>query len=156
MSAAAVSYSAESNLGEILRQSRCDGIVGTWVDEETNGKAVTTNYKWRFKDRVLEIATELKELKTVAWMGRNSQTGDVFHLGADNQGGSSIGNWRFADGEATLEVAFVTGEGQEAGMIIRHRLKDENTMVVGIEAEETITFTMVRTKKQKPEKPSNP
>jgi len=156
MSAGGLSYAAEKNLGEILSESRCDWIVGTWVDEETNGKSVTTSYKWRFEGRVLDVASDLKNLKTVALMGRSAQTGDVFHLGADNQGGSSIGTLRFAGGEATLEVAFVTGEGQEGGVIIRQRLKDENTMIVTIEAEETDTFTMVRTKTQKPEELSSP
>jgi hypothetical protein len=155
MIAAGSSYSAEKNLGEILRESQCDRIIGTWADEETNGKSVKISHIWRFEDRVLEVASELKDLKTVALMGRNAQTGEVFHLGADNKGGSSIGNWRFENDEATLEVSFVTGEGQEGGVIIRYRLKDENTMIVSIEAEELVTFTMIRTKKREPEKASS-
>ena len=144
LSAAGLSSSAEKNLGEILRESRFDRICGTWVDTETKGESVTTSFRWRFEDRVLEVTSELRELKTVALVGQNAQTGEVFHLGADNQGGSSIGNWRFEKGQATLEVAFVTGEGREGGVIIQYRLKDENTMIVSIEAEKLVTITLVR------------
>jgi len=148
MLVASTTYSAEKNLGEVLRESGCDRIVGTWVDETTKGKSVTSIYKWRFENRVIEVASEFDAAKTVALMGQNAQTGDVFHLGADNRGGSSIGSWTFEDGEATLELAFVTGDGLEGGAMIRHRLKDENTMIVTIDAGESVTFTMIRTEPQ--------
>jgi hypothetical protein len=78
-------------------------------------------------------------------MGRNAQTGEVFHLGADNQGGSSLGKWTFKDGVASLEVVFVAGDGQEGGLMIEYRLKDDNTMVVNMGA---VTFTLIRAKTQ--------
>ena len=144
---AAASSSAGEKLGDILRESGWDRIIGTWVDADTKGDKLKATYAWRFKDTVVEITTKAGERETVALMGLNAKTGEVYSMGADNQGGGSLGKWELEDGDAILEVGFVTGEGAEGGLKIRHHLEDDDTLVVTIEAPEPITFKLIRAKK---------
>ena len=141
------SSAAAENLGEMLRESGWDRILGTWVDQDTNGDTVKITYAWKFKDRVVEVNSKAGDLETVGLIGVNAKTGEVHHLGADNQGGGSIGKWSLEDGDAVLELAFVTGEGKEGGMKIRQDLKDDNTLVLTVEAPEPITLTLIRAKR---------
>ena len=146
LTVAGASSAAAENLGDLLRQTGWDRILGTWVDQDTNGDTVKITYAWKFKDRVVEVNSKAGKLETVGLIGVNAKTGDVHHLGADNQGGGSIGKWRVEDGDAVLELAFVSGDGKEGGMKIRQHLKDNDTLVLTVEAPEPITLTLVRVK----------
>lgn len=75
----------------MLRESGWDWILGTWVDEDTNGDSVKITYAWRFEDRVVEVTSKTGKLETVGLVGVNAKTGEVHHLGADNQGGGCLG-----------------------------------------------------------------
>ena len=80
-------------MGEVLRESKLDRLVGTWVDEGTKGVAFKATFAWKIKDRVIEITTKEGSKESVALMGVNAKNGEVFHLGADSDGGSSLGKW---------------------------------------------------------------
>jgi hypothetical protein len=140
------SSAVAENLGEMLRESGWDRILGTWVDEDTNGDTIKITYAWRFEDRVVEVTSKTGKLETVGLVGVNAKTGEVHHLGADNQGGGSLGKWRLEDGDAVLELGFVSGEGREGAMKIRLHLKDDDTLVLTVEAPEPITRTLIRAK----------
>jgi hypothetical protein len=140
------SSAAAEKLGDILRESGWDRIIGTWVDADTKGAKFKTTYAWRFKNTVVEITTTDGKKETVALMGLNAKTGDVYNLAADNQGAASLGKWELADGDAVLELGFVNGEGQEGGLRIRHHLEDNDTLVVTIELPQPITFKLIRAK----------
>ena len=135
------------DLGTELRKSGWDRIIGTWVDPETKGTQHKVTYAWKYKDTVIEIVNRGREKETTALMGRNPKSGEVFHVAADNQGGSSIGKWRVENGEAVLGLLFVTGTGEEGGLEIRHTLVDDNTMRVTVVLPEPITFNLVRVQK---------
>ena len=134
------------NLGDVLRESGYDRLIGTWLDKDTKGAAIKTTYAWRFENRVVEATAKTSERETVALMGLNAKTGDIYHMGADNQGGGSIGKWVLKDGDAILELGFVTGEGQEGVLRIRHHFEDDDTLAVTIEGPKAIIITMVRAK----------
>ena len=136
---------AES-LGDTLREHRWDRIIGTWVDEDTRGAAVKATYAWKFKNQLIEVTTKIGERETVALMGRNAKTGEVFYIAGDNQGGSSLGKWKLESGDAILELGYVTPDGQEGELSIRHHLQDDDTLRVTIN-ENPSTFTLVREKK---------
>ena len=135
------------NLGDILRESGWDRIIGTWVDAETKGNRFKATYAWKFKNTVVEITSKNGEKETVAIMGRHAKTGDVYNLAADNEGGSSIGKWGLEEGDAVLELRYVTGQGKEGGVKLRHHLEDDDTLIVTIELPQPIKIKMLRAKK---------
>ena len=137
----------EKSLGEILAESRWNRLVGTWVDEDTMVTIATTTYAWKYDNHVIEANTKMGDLSASALIGCNAGSGEVFHMGADNQGGSSLGKWTFNGDEAVLELGFTAADGQQGGLKIVHVLKDDDTMTVTIEAAEPITLTMIRKKK---------
>ncbi|HCN09636.1 MAG TPA: hypothetical protein DIT01_17050 [Lentisphaeria bacterium] len=149
-----IACAAAENLGDVLRESGWDRIIGTWVDAETKGSRNKTTYAWRFKDRVIEITSWDSwdgEKESVSLIGLNPRTGDVFNLSADSQGASSLGRWTVGkDGEAILDLMFVSGEGQEGILRIRQAFKDNDTLIVTIDLPEPIVFEMVRVKKSQP------
>jgi hypothetical protein len=145
---AAPAASAADKLSDILRKSKWNGIIGTWVDAETKGAAAKTTYAWKIKDRVIEITTKAANKETVALMGVNAKTGEVFHMGADNDGGASLGKWDTKDnGDVVLGFAFTGGDGLDGTLSIRHHLEDKDTMIVTVELPEPIKVKMIRVKR---------
>ena len=142
----ATSYA--KTLGDTLRESKWDGIIGTWVDPETKGQNAKVTYAWKVKDHAILVTGTAFGTNNVAIMGRNAKDGTVFHVGADDKGTSVLGKWEFKDGNAILELGFVTGEGVEGVMKIRYTKKDENTLIVSLEglSPQPIVYTMVKVK----------
>ncbi len=137
---------ADENLGNVLSESGWDRIIGTWVDAETKGTKSKTTYAWKFKNRVIEVMSQDGKRETVSLIGRNPKTGEVFNISADSQGGSSLGKWTLEEGEAILDLLFITGEGEEGALRIRFKLEDDNTMIVTVDLPEPITLKMIRKK----------
>ena len=142
----ATSYA--KTLGDTLRESKWDGIIGTWVDPETKGQNMKVTYAWKVKDHAILVTGTAFGTNSVAIMGRSAKDGTVFHVGADSKGTSVLGKWDFKDGDAILGLGFVSGEGVEGVMQIRYTMKDENTVVVSLEGltPAPIVYTMVKVK----------
>ena len=142
----ATSYA--KNLGDVLKESKWDGIIGTWVDPETKGRNKKVAYAWKVKDHAILVTGTASGTNSVAIMGRNAKDGTVFHVGADDKATSVLGKWTFKSGVAVLELAFVTGNGVEGVMKIRYTKKDDNTLVVSIEGltPQPIVYTLVKVK----------
>ncbi len=139
--------SAET-LGEMLRESGWERIIGTWVDAETQGEELTVTYAWRFPDRLIESTSKTREKEELSLMGVNAKTGEVFHVSADSEGGSSLGKWSTEGEEAILDLLFVTGTGEEGALRFRLRFEQEDTLVVTIDLPEPVVFRLVRKTEQ--------
>ncbi|MBT7743112.1 MAG: hypothetical protein HN727_15000 [Opitutae bacterium] len=135
-------------LGDTLRESKWDGLIGTWVDPETKGRNKKIAYAWKVKDHAILATSAALGTNSVAIMGRNAKDGTVFHVGADDKETSVLGKWDFKSDVAVLELGFVTGEGVEGVMKIRYTKKDDNTLVVSIEdlTPQPIVYTLVKVK----------
>lgn len=138
------------NLADILRKTKWDGIVGTWVDENTNGKSLSSTFSWKIKNRVLEnTSRQGKEKEDVSLIGVNAKTGQIFNMGAGSDGGSSLGEWKFsASVEASLGTLYTAGTGQEGALSIRYRLVDQDTLEMTIELPQPITYRLIRAKEK--------
>ena len=82
-------------LGDVLKESKWDGIIGTWVDPETKGQNMKVTYAWKVKDHAILVTGTAFGTNSVAIMGRNAKDGTVFHVGADSKGTSVLGKWDF-------------------------------------------------------------
>ena len=150
-------------LGDVLKESKWDGIIGTWVDPETKGQNMKVTYAWKVKDHAILVTGTAFGTNSVAIMGRSAKDGTVFHAGAGSKGTSVLGKWDLKDGVAILGLAFVSGEGVEGVMQIRYTMKDKNTVVVSVEGltPAPIVYTMVKVKpiikapKDRPKKKKN-
>jgi hypothetical protein len=133
-------------LGDTLRESKWDGLIGTWVDPETKGQNKKVAYAWKVKDHAILATGATFGTNSVAIMGRNAKDGTLFHAGTDSKGTSFLGKWEVKDGEAILGLGFVTGEGVEGVMQRRYTKKDDNTLVVSIEGltPKPIVYTLVK------------
>ena len=135
---------ASDNLGNVLRESGWDRIIGTWVDAKTRGAKSRTTYSWRFKNQVIETTYQEDRKNSFSLMGYNPNKGEVFHVSVDDQGGSSIGRWTFEEDEATLGLLFVTGTGDEGALKIQMRFEDDDTMIVIVDLPEPIVIKWIR------------
>ena len=135
-------------LGDTLRESKWDRIIGTWVDPETKGQNRKVTYTWKVKDHAILATGAAFGTNSVAIMGRNAKDGTLFHAGTDSKGTSFLGKWEVKDGEAILGLGFVTGEGVEGVMQIRYAKKDENSLTVSLEgiSPQPIVYTLVKLK----------
>ena len=135
-------------LGDVLKESKWDGIIGTWVDPETKGRNAKSTYAWQVKDHAILATGSFYGTNSVAIMGRNAKDGTVFHAGTDNKGTSILGKWELKESVAILKLGFVTGEGVEGVMQVRYTMKNESTVIVSVEGvtPEPIVYTMVKVK----------
>jgi hypothetical protein len=142
----ATSYA--KTLGDTLRESKWEGIIGTWVDPKTKGQNRKVTYAWKVKDHAILVSGATFGTNSVAIMGRNAKDGTLFHAGTDSKGTSVLGKWEVKDGEAILGFGFTTGEGVEGVMQRRYTKKDNNTLVVSLEGlgPEPIVYTLVKVK----------
>jgi hypothetical protein len=129
------SSAAAENLGDMLREAGWNKIIGTWMDADTKGEKITVRYGWKYKDHVIQVTSTMGELKSTSLIGRNGKTGEIFQAGANSTGGASLGKWSEEGGDAVLEVGYVSPEGEEGGMQIRHHMQDDDTMVVTVSGE---------------------
>ena len=132
-------------LGDMLRQSKWDRLIGTWIDADTNGAGLKSTYSWKIKDRVIELTSKEANNESVALMAINAESGEVFHTGADRNGTSFIGKWQLPkDGDAVLEVGFTSGTGEKGSIKIRYHLANDDTLVLTLELPQPITIKMIR------------
>ena len=132
-------------LGDILRQSKWDRLIGTWVDADTKGAGLKSTYAWKIKDRVIESISKEAQNESVALIAVNAESGEVFHIGADRNGTSFLGKWELSkDGDAVLEVAFTSGTGDKGSIKIRYHFANDDSLVLTVELPQPITIKMIR------------
>jgi hypothetical protein len=153
-----VSVRAE-NLGEILERAELGALVGTWVDEDSNGEAISLTYAWRIENYVLAWSVKRPSSDSVALSvkrpNNNSEamiavdpkTGEVVHVTANEKGGMGRGKWVEENGVATLNLKVANAEKEEMAFKITHRIVDNKQLVVGlknVEADEGGEMILVR------------
>ena len=142
--------SAVEDLSDLLRESKWSGIIGTWVDADSNGAAIKTTYAWKIKKRVIEVTSKEGQKETVSLMGVNAKTGKVFQMGADSDGGSFLGEWKMeSNGDAVLGIGFTAPDGNEGLLNIRQKMEGKDALLITIELPQPITFKMIRSKAKK-------
>lgn len=138
------------NLGDILREFGWHRMIGTWVDAETEGenyKSVTT---WKFKDHVIETASKNHEegKNEISLMIYSPERAEIFHVSADDKGGSSIGKWTFTKDEAILDLGYVTPEKLEGLLQVRYRFIDDDTITATAVLPDPVIITMIRVRER--------
>lgn len=138
---------AAGTLASKLKDAGFDGIIGTWLEEESGGKNYATAYTWKIEDRVIEVRTKDPTNETVALMAVNASNGTIFQAGADKAGASSLGEWKIdADGSAILSLIVTAGDGIQFPLEIRHKMMGKDKMQVTIQLPQPIRMTLVRKK----------
>ncbi|MFN9719493.1 MAG: hypothetical protein ACK58L_12400 [Planctomycetota bacterium] len=135
----------EASLGRVLRHSKWDRLVGTWVDEATNGAGLTSTWSWKIRDRVLESVSREPDKQSVALIGLRPDNGEIFHHGADAVGSSFDGTWTFpAEGDAVLKVSFFGSNGDKGTINIRYQLVDDDHLTITLELPQPIVVKLRR------------
>lgn len=140
---------AVDNLGDILRKSKWERIIGTWVDTETKGNKYKTTYSWKYKDMVIESNYYEGLKRSISLIGVNAKSGEVFNLSVDNAGASSLGKWKFEKDKATLGLVYTDGNGQQGALGMTLKFENDDTMVLTLDLPKPIVIKMVRLKKDK-------
>lgn len=142
-----VQASAAETLQDKLDAAGWGGIIGTWVDADSGGSGIKISYQWKIDKHVIEVTSTMRERQSVALMGVNGKTGDVFHMGADDQGTSSLGKWEVEDnGDAVLGIQYTTADGTEGTLNIRFHKEGKDAVTMTIELPEPIRIKMIRSK----------
>jgi hypothetical protein len=144
---AAAKTQAADKLSDVLRESEWDGLIGTWVDADTVGANLKISFAWKIADRVIEVTSKDERRETVALMGVNAKTGEVFHVGADSEGTSVLGTWDVDEnGDAVLGIAYTSGDGEEGQLSVRYHREGIDTVMMTIELPQPIKVKLIRAK----------
>ena len=143
---AAFSARAET-LGEILESAELGALIGTWVDQDSNGEAISLTYTWRIENHVLSLSVKRPSNNSEAMIAVDPRTGEVVHVTANEKGGMGRGKWAEEDGVATLTLTTVNADKEEMTVKITHQIVDNKQLVVGlrnVETDEGGKMTLVR------------
>ena len=132
-------------LGETLKRTKWDRLIGEWVDEGSGGDGLKMTFRWKIDGRVLESESVEPSRTSVALISVNAGNGDIFQAGADSIGSSSLGTWKFrSNGEARLELVYTDGDGNQGGLGLRYRLIDDETLFLAVELPQPIEVRLKR------------
>ena len=135
------------NLGELLEEVELGAIIGTWVDEDTKGEAVTVTYSWRIENHALALSVKSPNGNSEALIAVDPANGEILHLSVDDKGRMTKGKWSEEGGLAVLDIARVDADGETVELQITHKLVDNSDLVVGMTNADTGEggeFTLVR------------
>ena len=118
-------------LGEILESAELGALIGTWVDEDSNGGAISLTYNWRLENHVLGLSVKMPDNNSEAMIAVNPEDGEVVHVTANDKGGMGMGQWADENGVATLTLTTVNADSEETTVKITHQIVDNRKLVVG-------------------------
>jgi hypothetical protein len=122
-------------------------MIGSWGDKGSNGENIKVTYSWKFEGTLIEVNAKMGERHSIALIGINPKNKEIFHAGADSNGGVTMGKWVDKDGDVALEITTVKADGEEQKMSIHHELQDKDTIVLSVtQGEENMSLTLVRLK----------
>ena len=137
------------NLGEILRRSRWDRLIGTWVDAETNGAGVKTTFAWKIQDKVIEVTTREPKRDVISLLTIEGKTGQLVQTGADSLGATFQTRWELEDqGDAVLSYVAYGQDGKESKLGIRQHFDDQDTLIRILAHSRPVTVRMKRMKSE--------
>ena len=123
--------SRAETLGEILESAELGALIGTWVDEDSNGGAISLTYSWRLENHVLGLSVKMPDNNSEAMIAVNPEDGEVVHVTANDKGGMGMGQWADENGVATLTLTTVNADSEETTVKITHQIVDNRKLVVG-------------------------
>ena len=124
---------AAEKLSDILRESKWDGIIGTWVDAKTKGKANRTTFEWKVKDRIIALSSREGDKETASLIMVSHDKG-IRQIGGDNKGSTMYGRWDFKEKTALVDLTVEVGENKELPIKLEYRLEDKDTMTMSVPA----------------------
>ena len=124
--------SRAENLAEILESAGLGTLIGTWVDQDTNGQAISLTYTWRIKDRVLGLSIKAPGDDSEGLIAVDPESGEVMQVSADENGGVGMGQWTEENGVATLILKTVDSDKKEETVKVSHRIENDQ-LIVGLQ-----------------------
>lgn len=132
-------------LAEALKRSGWDRLIGTWVDEGSNGEGLKLSFQWKIKDRVIEAESIDPGRTSVSLISVNAANGDTFQVGADSTGSSHLGTWTFSkDHAAVLNLSYTDGDGTQGQITLRYKLTDDDTLDFTLALPQSIHIRLIR------------
>ncbi len=121
--------SRAENLAEILESGGLGTLIGTWVDQDTNGQALSLTYTWRIKDRVLGLSIKMSGDSSEALIAVDPESGEVMHVSADENGGVGMGQWAEENGVAMLTLKTVDSDEKKETVKVSHQIENDKLNV---------------------------
>lgn len=132
-------------LGEIVRASHMDRLIGEWVDGASNGRELKLKYSWRIPDRVIEATSSQPDNESVALISFDAGTGKVTHLGSDRNGTGVAGDWAVeASGDAILTLAITNTKAEKGTMRFRFHFVDNDHLEITVLSTPTTKVSLER------------
>lgn len=140
------------SLGAMMRETGFDRLIGTWGDQESNGERIKVTFAWRLKEHAVGVSAKMGERHSEALIGIDPRSGDVLHVGVDDNGGAISGKWSEEEGNAVLEIEMIQSDGEERAAKIVHKFVSADEIKVSMtnaDNGEEASMTLVRLKPEK-------
>jgi len=137
----------DGSLRTALQLSGLEPLVGTWVDEETHGTALTLQFTWKIEGRILESSTRDSNGQSVALITRTPDGRAIEQYGGDQGGRVFSGVWDSAEqGQARLTLDIHEQGKPRSRLAIRYDLTDENHLNMTVEFPKPLKVSLLRRK----------
>lgn len=144
MALGAAKLPAAEKLSDILQKSKCDGIIGTWIDAKTKGKKNRTTFAWKVKDRIIAVSSKEGDKETASLIMVSHDKG-VLQIGGDNKGNTMYGRWELKEKTALVDLTLELGNNKELPIKVEYHLEAKDTITMSIPAW-FLKFKLIREK----------
>ena len=120
-------------LGELLKETGFDRLLGDWVDVGTGGRGYRTRFSWKIDGRVLEQVSDERGERAVGLLSLRGGTREVAAFTADAAGLQTLGTLTFEGGkseenEAVHRIGLRDGDGNEGGLVVRYQFETDDRL----------------------------
>ena len=115
-------------LGELLKETGFDRLLGDWVDVGTGGRGYRTRFSWKIDGRVLEQVSDERGERAVGLLSLRGGTREVAAFTADAAGLQTLGTLTFEGGEAVHRLGLRDGDGNEGALVIRYKFETDDRL----------------------------
>ncbi|NNJ24890.1 hypothetical protein [Alienimonas chondri] len=119
-------------LGELLKETGFDRLIGAWVDRESGGEDYRTTFRWAIEDCVLEQTSDERGKKSMGLLSLRGGAREVGWFSADAAGTATLGGVAFEGGQAVHRLGYRDGEGREGALIIRYRFETDDRLTMRV------------------------
>ena len=121
---------AQQNLGDILKESGFDWLLGKWEATTDDGKKIQAYYKLELNNHLISMGFKSGDFEGRGMIVYVPSEDKVFQVGVDNKGGTVEGFWDADGDKAIAKLKYTRANGQTSRMAAVHSKADAKTMKV--------------------------
>ncbi len=123
---------AQETLGDLMQETGCNYLIGTWAGETPDGQKYEIEYKWALKNHVISMHFKGFDIEYHGIIFYKADDEQVVQIGVDQNGRNGKGSWLAENGKAVWRNEHPGEYGEVNRMAFVYSKTDAQTMKADI------------------------